>query len=379
MKRWALLLVGIFLSLFVAWSQIKPLPEIEAIALYQKDLRGSKTDFILDKSASQFIRIGNNNLGIENDSETVRPMASTSKLILAYLVLQEKPLSDENIITFNSTDVNRTQVMASQSQSYLPILSGQSLNQYQALEALLMISANNVALKLAEWAYGSEEEYINKANSYLKEQGFKSTNIADASGFSPQTKSSSKELAEISHLVLRDPIIRKIVGQKTSQIANYGTIRNTNSVLGINSIDGAKTGFTGAAGGCFVYSASIKNVEVVGSILGAGNRALALSESLKNTKLIAENINDYTVLYKGQPLLYIKKPWRDQETVTLDREITINRWSTEQPRVNLSFNLGNKNQLILEIESSVEKKKEIIDVNQMSSEPSRLWRLLNAI
>ena len=381
MKRWAYLglLLVIVIAIAISWLIYKPY-DSEPIIVFQKDANGEKPSLNLAGSASQLLKIGNNNLLLENNSNEIRPIASTSKLILALLVLQQKPLSEENKIIFNQEDVELTQSMASQSQSYLPILADQSLNQYQALEALLMMSANNVAVKLSNFAFGSEEEYIKQANDFLIRNGITNTNIADASGFSNDTKSTSNDMLKITELALNNEVIKKIVAQKTTELPYYGKVNNTNSLLDVNGINGAKTGYTGAAGGSFVYSANLNNITVLGSIFGAETRNIALNEALKNINQINEKINNYTAIYQGQPIAVYLTPQGYANTIKIDKNIEIKRWGNEEPKI--SANLINSNnqpqrQIEIIIESSVERKIEKIDINLNQPKPSLFWRLTN--
>ena len=382
MKRWVY--TGLFLAIiiFLSWIIFKTSPQPEPIIIFQKEAKGEKPNLSLNGTVSQTLKVGNNNLILENNSNEIRPIASTAKLILALLVLQQKPLSAEDKIIFNQEDVKLTQRMAAQSQSYLPILAGQSLNQYQALEALLMMSANNVAVKLSNLAFGSEEEYIKQANDFLIRNGITNTKVADASGFSNDTKSTSNDMLKITELALNNEVIKKIVAQKTTELPNYGTVNNTNSLLGVNGINGAKTGYTGAAGGSFVYSANINNIKIIGSIFGAETRNKALSEALNNSNLINQKINEYTAIYQGQPIAIYFTHQGNVNTVKIDKNIEIKRWGNEEPKISVNLiNPSNNSQRQVEIvlESSVERRIEKIDLYLDEAKPSIFWRLTNLL
>lgn len=382
MKRWVYAGLLLAIIIFLSWIIFKPSPQPEPIIIFQKEAKGEKPNLSLNGTVSQTLKVGNNNLILENNSNEIRPIASTAKLILALLVLQQKPLSVEDKIIFNQEDVKLTQRMAAQSQSYLPILAGQSLNQYQALEALLMMSANNVAVKLSNLAFGSEEEYIKQANDFLIRNGITNTKVADASGFSNDTKSTSNDMLKITELALNNEVIKKIVAQKTTELPNYGTVNNTNSLLGVNGINGAKTGYTGAAGGSFVYSANINNIKIIGSIFGAETRNKALSEALNNSNLINQKINEYTAIYQGQPIAIYFTNQGNVNTVKIDKNIEIKRWGNEEPKISVNLiNPSNNSQRQVEIvlESSVERRIEKIDLYLDEAKPSIFWRLTNLL
>jgi D-alanyl-D-alanine carboxypeptidase (penicillin-binding protein 5/6) len=134
---------------------------------------------------------------------------------------------------------------------------GETLTERQALEALLIKSSNNMADTLAVWAFGGLEEYRSYAHKMLMGWGLQDVTIGDdASGLSPTTTASARDLAIIGQKVLANPVLAGIVGQSEAELPVAGKIENTNYLLERDkNIVGVKSGFTDEAGRNFVLGA----------------------------------------------------------------------------------------------------------------------------
>lgn len=114
--------------------------------------------------------IGTPDYGVlaQNGKMTPKPIASIAKVVTALAILKAFPLSaGENgpTITISHDDVLDYQSAYSQGQSVIPVVAGEKLTEYQALEAMLLPSANNIAELLANWAFGSTTAYLDYANN----------------------------------------------------------------------------------------------------------------------------------------------------------------------------------------------------------------------
>src|SRR5438270_1027511 len=86
------------------------------------------------------------------------PIARVARVMTAYLVLRDHPLGvgeDGSTITLTDADVADTDRRSRQRESVVPIVAGEQLTERQALQALLLPSANNIAVVLARWDSGS--------------------------------------------------------------------------------------------------------------------------------------------------------------------------------------------------------------------------------
>ena len=229
-------------------------------------------------------------------------MASTAKVMTALAILDKKPLSPGQqgpLLTFDSEDADYYQKAFAQGESVLPVKNGQQISEYQALEALLVPSANNIAYSLSRWAFGSEDSYLTYANQRAKELGMNNTHFADASGFSPQTTSTARDLVILGLEAMKNRLISSVVSQSQANLPGAGNVKNVNWLLGTEGIVGIKTGNTDEAGGCFLLAAkrSIDNqtITVITAIMNSPD-LLAAMTSAKTLMLAADDgfskIND---------------------------------------------------------------------------------------
>lgn len=192
-----------------------------------------------------------------NGSQTAVPMASVAKIVTALAVLKQKPLVLDQqgpTITLDDTDVSYYQSYVSQGGSVAKVVAGETLSEYQALQTMILPSANNMAESLSRWAFGSPDAYIKYANQYVQALGMTQTTVADASGFAPQTVSSAKDLVQLGLAAMNDPVLAQIVSQSQASEPVVGNIKNTNWLLGSDGFVGIKTGNTDQAGGCYLFA-----------------------------------------------------------------------------------------------------------------------------
>jgi D-alanyl-D-alanine carboxypeptidase (penicillin-binding protein 5/6) len=203
------------------------------------------------------------------------PIASLSKVITALVVLTEKPLETDEAgpsISFTSDDVQIYNDYVRVNGKVEPVSPGMVLSERQVLEIVLVASANNYTQALVNWAFGSEDAYVKVANKWLAEHGLENTSMSDATGMSPQNRSTATDLVSLAKLALADPIVSEIVGTKKINIPAIGTITNTNDLLGIDGVKGIKTGTLDEAGACLLFTADYEvggeTITVVGVVLG---------------------------------------------------------------------------------------------------------------
>lgn len=249
-------------------------------------------------------------------AQSVHPIASITKLILAMAVLNEKPLKTGEtgpVVVMGQTDVEFYYADLKQGGSLLPVDDGEKLTEYQLLQGLLIASGDNIAETLATWAFGSTENYLAYANQMVAKLNLTQTHIADDSGLSAQTVSSASDLVKLGEKALSYPVLAEIVNQPKATFPVGGTITNYNSILGTDGIIGIKTGNTPEAGGCFLFA--VKNTTdatvpiVIGAVLGAKNLDVILRDTTTFIQANLKNFKTVTVLSKGQTIGTYETPW----------------------------------------------------------------------
>src|SRR5947208_2117741 len=202
-------------------------------------------------------------------------IASVAKVMTAYLVLRDHPLGPGEAgptITLTDADVADTDRRRDQQESVVPIAAGEQLTERQALQALLLPSANNIAAVLARWDAGSVDRFVARMNAAARSLGMTHTRYTDPSGYDDATVSTAAEQVRLGDRAMRLPVFASIVATPSATLPVAGTVHNTNTLLGHDGFVGVKTGSTAAADGCFAFRAirwiDGKRTTITGVVLG---------------------------------------------------------------------------------------------------------------
>jgi D-alanyl-D-alanine carboxypeptidase (penicillin-binding protein 5/6) len=202
-------------------------------------------------------------------------IASLAKVMTAYLVLRDHPLTpveDGPTIMLTDADVADTERRRGQEESVVSVTAGEQLTERQALQALLLPSANNIAAVLARWDAGSVDRFVVAMNARARSLGMTHTRYTDPSGYDDATVSTAADQVRIVVRAMRMPVFASIVATPIAALPVAGTVHNTNTLLGRNGFVGVKTGSDEAAGGCFAFRAvrwiDGKRTAITGVVLG---------------------------------------------------------------------------------------------------------------
>lgn len=354
-------------------------------------LLGSSNTATLDWPTTGQAAIGATNFGVLATSGQQTPVAtaSISKLITALAVLKIKPLAIGNQgpkLVMSQADLDIYHSYASQGGSVIPITIGEELTEYQALQAMLLPSANNIADSLATWAFGSLTSYAEYANKMLAEYKLLNTHVGtDASGLSPTTTSTASDLVLLGEIANSNPVIAEITDQSTAILPVAGTVKNVNWLLGTNGINGLKTGNSDEAGGAFLFSAEYSlsagyKITIVGSIMKATDLKDAMTKA--HTLLISSQkaFSLETAIAAGQIIATYKQPWSDAVSVSASKAIIALAFQgkiIDQPNItlkDLKAPLG-KNSSVGNIKTAASSTQISVNLDQPITQPSLWWRL----
>ena len=235
-------------------------------------------------------------LGIaESSSNEVLPIASITKLMTAYVVLQRWPLAPDATgpcFSVNQADATAFYLMKDSDQSSVAVVAGEHLCENQLLEGLLVHSASNYAAMLADLTWGSQTAFIEQMNRDAASLGLTGTHYVDVSGFNAGSVSTALDQARLAALLMASPVLRADVAMTSVALPVAGVVTSFTPDVGSYGVIGVKSGRTTAAGGCdvmarvFTYNGAPLTVYAVvlgqsgGDLLGpAGAAALALSSS----------------------------------------------------------------------------------------------------
>jgi serine-type D-Ala-D-Ala carboxypeptidase (penicillin-binding protein 5/6) len=203
------------------------------------------------------------------------PIASLAKVMTALLVLRAAPLnpgSDGFRLVVTARDVADLMRRAADDESVVPVRRGEVLTERQALAALLLPSANNVAIMLARRVAGSVRAFVAAMNATARRLGMRHTRYTDPSGLQSSTVSTAADQLVLAGTAMRNPTFAALVRLPSYPLPVGGTVQNTDTLLGTRGFVGIKTGSDDAAGGCFMFrahrTAHGRRVTVTGVVLG---------------------------------------------------------------------------------------------------------------
>ncbi|MDO8591699.1 MAG: hypothetical protein Q7R60_02090 [bacterium] len=273
------------------------------------------------------------------------PMASVTKVVTALAVLKQKPLAigqQGPSITITRDDEAIYNSYYTRGGSVVKVENGEQLSEYQALQALLIPSANNIADTLVIWAFGSIENYVTYANKMVSGLGLDNTKIADASGFSPQTVSSAEDLARLGLAAIDNSLLAAIVSQESVVLPVAGTVNNVNWLLGSDGVIGIKTGNTTEAGGCFLFAAKRiingQNITMVGALMQAPDLNTAVKDARTIVVASDSGFESVKVASKGQTVGTYKTSWGTTTDAVAGQELSVLVWRGSQIQVATKLN-----------------------------------------
>ena len=207
-----------------------------------------------------------------------RPIASIAKVITCLAILEKHPLKPGEqgpSIPITAKDEEIYHNYVNQNGSVAFVQAGESLTERQAIEAMLLPSANNVADTAATWAFGSLDKYQAYANKMLERIKLTDTTVgSDASGLNPSTKSTVRDLVALGDVALQNPVLAEVVAeQQTSDLPASGSLPNYNRLVTHHGGNGIKIGDSDEAGITLLLSTSTTfndhPVTLIGAVLGA--------------------------------------------------------------------------------------------------------------
>ena len=367
----------------------RPLPEISYTAT---SIAPRVSNVAIPWPANGQTAIGDSETGVllAGPTQNPRPIASVAKTLTALAVLRKKPLAigqQGPEITLTTVDVNLYENYVNRDGSVVTVAAGEKITQYQALQALMLPSANNMADSLANWAFGDAESFVKYANIVATSLGMTQTAITDASGYSPETVSTPRDLILLGKAALAEPVLAEIVQQSTAEIPVQGVIRNVNTLLGQEGINGIKTGNTEEAGGCFLVSATrtLKNGKphtIIIAAMGFPTRQLAMTATLPLLDAAAQNF-DYTLLApKGQVSGIYKAAWGEKIDAKISEDVRTFGWLGTEQKSKISLNTisynQKKSQKVGTVQSADGKASSDVFLSKQFNGPSVSWRLQRA-
>jgi len=278
-------------------------------------------------------------------SDQPAPIASIAKVMTAVVVLHDHPLGAGQpgpTITITPRDVAEYEQDVATQQSVLKVAAGEQLTEVQALEGLLIPSANNIAHVLARWDAGSTAAFVARMNAEAKALGLHHTHFVSPSGLNPGTVSTPADLVRLGEVAMANPVFASIVAMPQVTLPVAGTVENYDYDLDHHGFVGIKTGSDSQAGGCFLFDAVVQTADgrhhVIGAVLGQQTPPIiesALRAAAALVEAIRPELRPVTLLRTGQVVGEVHTPWGASSPVTAARGVRLEGWPGLRPTLRL--------------------------------------------
>ncbi|MEM5670280.1 D-alanyl-D-alanine carboxypeptidase family protein [Bacillus cereus] len=225
-----------------------------------------------------------------NENEAFAP-ASMSKMMTAYLLLE----SIHNGKVRWEDPVKMSAKAAQTEGARIPVQVNDTLTVKDLYHALMIESANNSAVALAEHMAKSEKDFVQLMDAKAKQLKMSEhAKFANASGLQEpdgsETKMTAADVAQLAYHLIKDyPEILEVTHLRQSQLAfNNINVISTNDMLNKNNkslyiegMDGLKTGFTDSAGYCFTGTAKQGDNRIITVVMGTSSETKRFTETNK--------------------------------------------------------------------------------------------------
>ncbi|MFF4879244.1 D-alanyl-D-alanine carboxypeptidase family protein [Micromonospora sp. NPDC000668] len=292
---------------------------------------------------------GLGSLGTSGGSNPV-PIASVAKVMTAYLILTEHPLKRGQQgpkLTVSAEQAAAYPRELARGESLVPVVAGAVFTERQALQAVLLPSANNMARILAAWDAGSVEAFVAKMNDTAAALGMTHTHYTDPAGLDPDTMSTAVDQVILARKAMQLPAFAEIVAQKKATLPVAGTVQNYNSLVGQDGVVGIKTGSTDEAGGCLVFAAVVKvggrRFTIVGAVLGqpGANTPVQLDRVFRATRPLvrtaAAAITVHPIVQAGDQVATVRGPLGASTTINASQDLTVVGWPGMRVRLDIDI------------------------------------------
>ena len=288
-----------------------------------------------------------NGIGTMGKFGEQKPIAigSVAKTMTAYVVLKGHALKtgeDGPSITVDTTAEKEGGYNQSGESTLNTVRAGDKLTLQQAISAIMIPSANNIARLLARWDAGSEAAFVEKMNAAAKELGMTNTTYTDPSGLKETTVSTAEDQVRLGNAVVRIPALVAITSAASWTDPSGYNWSNYNELPYKMGAIGIKTGSTTAAGGNLLFAARKEvggeTVTVVGAVLGQHKPTiLKTANEVSQTALTAakEALVPAKILKKGDVVGYVDDGLGGRTPVVLSKDVTAVGWAGM--KVELSF------------------------------------------
>ncbi|WP_159450248.1 D-alanyl-D-alanine carboxypeptidase family protein [Actinacidiphila paucisporea] len=279
---------------------------------------------------------GLGSLGVHG-AQTPVPIASLTKVMTAYVVLKDHPLTGKENGPQIPVDQQAANESASAAESTAHVKVGQKFTERQMLQLLLVPSGNNIARLLARWDAGTQQAFVTKMKAASTALGMADTKYTGASGLEETTVSTAVDQLKLAREVMKNGVFRSVVGLPWVVVPGVGKIFNNNNDLVNTGVIGIKTGSSTPAGGALMWAANRKAAGKEQLILGvvlqqhggttvSDSLDAALARSQQLIKAVQGGLTSATVVKKGDVVGEVSDGLGGKTPVAAAADLTTAGW-----------------------------------------------------
>lgn len=246
------------------------------------DLHATEFTDSINASSAILMEASSGMVLFEQNADTPLPPASVTKVMTLLLVMEA--VDDGKI---NLTDmVTTSDHAASMGGSQVFLKPGEQMTVEDMIKSVVIASANDAAVALAEHISGSEASFVSQMNEKAKELGMNNTHFENTNGLDDDVTDhliSARDIAIMSRELLRHKKILDYTSIWQDTIRNGAfTLSNTNRLIRFyEGANGLKTGSTSKAKFCISATAKRDNMQLICVIMGAPTRDIRNAEAKK--------------------------------------------------------------------------------------------------
>lgn len=270
--------------------------------------------FAVNAQSALVINATTNEVVVNKNAESIRPIASITKLMTAIITLDAK-LSPDELITISQEDIDATMLRGRPSGGSLPV--GTTKTRSELLHLMLMNSQNRAAAALARTYPGGFDVFVASMNTKAQVIGMVDTHFVDPTGLFAQNVSTAQDLAVMVRYASAYDMIQQLsTDTQMTTTVHYGTkdkiaqFGTTNRLLKTSGWDIGlqKTGYISAAGRCLVMLTTVADNPFIVVLLNTSSPYNRAADAIKikswietgsvATKTQVASLNPYKTISK---------------------------------------------------------------------------------
>ena len=235
----------------------------------------------------------------EQNADEALPPASVTKIMTLLLVMEAL---ESGMLKYDDV-LSASAYACSMGGSQIYLKEGEQMSVEDLIKSVVIASANDAAVVLAEAISGSEEAFVEQMNAKAKELGMKNTNFENTNGLDDTAKNhvtSARDIAIMSReLIAHEKILEfSSIWMDTIRNGEFGLTNTNRLVRFYKGATGLKTGSTAKAGFCISATASRDGMNLICVIMGADSRDIRNAAA---TSLLDWGFANYTYYDGGTP------------------------------------------------------------------------------